>query len=92
VWAEQAAVFPDWHTYSAQLSERAALASRHWLDSIGLPNKKKQERQEKQPDDALQAQGAQQLRQQWQRAAGARAGVLKKSGWLRRVMSGLSVQ
>lgn len=36
VWAEQAHVFPDWHTYSADLSQRAALAGRHWLDSIGL--------------------------------------------------------
>jgi 2-hydroxychromene-2-carboxylate isomerase len=36
VWAEQAHVFPDWHSYSSELSKRAALADRHWLDSIGL--------------------------------------------------------
>jgi hypothetical protein len=38
VWAEQAHVFPDWHSYSSELSKRAALADRHWLDSIGLPD------------------------------------------------------
>lgn len=36
VWAEQAHVFPDWRIYSAELSQRAALAGRHWYDSIGV--------------------------------------------------------
>jgi hypothetical protein len=36
VWAEQAHVFPDWHGYSSLLSQRAAMADRHWLESIGL--------------------------------------------------------
>jgi hypothetical protein len=34
VWAEQAYVFPDWHSYSNQLADRAELAGRHWLDTI----------------------------------------------------------
>jgi hypothetical protein len=34
VWADQAYVFPDWHSYSNQLADRAELAGRHWLDSI----------------------------------------------------------
>jgi hypothetical protein len=34
VWAEQAYVFPNWHSYSNQLADRAELAGRHWLDSI----------------------------------------------------------
>lgn len=36
VWAEQAHLFSDWHGYSSLLSQRAAMADRHWLDSIGL--------------------------------------------------------
>jgi hypothetical protein len=34
VWAEQAVVFPDWDSYSQQLSDRAREAGRYWLDSI----------------------------------------------------------
>jgi hypothetical protein len=32
-------VFPQWRVYTAELSQRAALAERQWLDSIGLSGK-----------------------------------------------------
>lgn len=100
MWAEQAHVFPDWHKYSSQLSQRAALADRHWLDSIGLAAKKAEHNSAKSTIPVKSAAAAAAEIAVTGTASGSargvragREGVLgRASVWLKRVAARLDVQ
>lgn len=95
MWAEQAHVFPDWHTYSVSLAKRARLADRHWLDSINL--KTSSTGSDTKPNgrnaDSIQAQGSTGSAEQAAVRSDDGAGLLARASvWLKRVATGLNVE
>jgi hypothetical protein len=95
VWAEQAHVFPDWHTYSASLSKRARLADRHWLDSISLKSSSTASSAKANGGvaDHVQAQAGPGSADEVAVRSDDGVGLLgRASVWLKRVATGLNVE